>query len=235
MARVAVILIGNELLSGKIEDQNARYAVRLLRERGADLERIAVIPDAIGEIAAEVRRCVADYDWVITSGGVGPTHDDMTYEGVAAGLEVPLVEHAEVAAMLRTYFGTRLTDDHLRMARFPEGALVHTGLNLPIPVVTVGRVAVLPGIPSLFRMALDFLAPMFQGLPFFLEEVVCHHDEGEIAAFLRDVQQRFADVSIGSYPGRTADGVEMVRITVEGRSERSVAAAAAEIRGRLLA
>lgn len=230
MPRVAVIVIGNEILSGKVDEQNAKFAIRFLREVGADLERIAVIPDVLATIAAEVARLSAAYDYVITSGGVGPTHDDITYEGVAAAFALPLDEDPRVAHILRGYFGARLTDDHLRMARFPRGAAVHMRDGLPIPVVAVRNVYVLPGIPVLFQSSLEGFRDMLAGRPFHVREVFCRKDEGEIAAALREVQNGYADLALGSYPFRDDAGVFQVRITVEGRDEARVEAAAAQVR-----
>jgi molybdenum cofactor synthesis domain-containing protein len=230
MPRVAVVVIGNEILSGKVEDLNAKFAVRFLRDIGADLERIAVVPDTLAAIAAEVRACAAAFDAVLTSGGVGPTHDDITYEGVAAAFGVALEEDPRVARMLGDYFGAGLTDDHLRMARFPRGAEVHLGGGLPLPVVSVRNVYVFPGIPMLFEASLRALGEHLRGKPFFLSDVYCRRDEGAIAAALRRVQVAFADLALGSYPFRDAHGVFRVRITVEGRDEARVAEAARQVR-----
>jgi molybdenum cofactor synthesis domain-containing protein len=233
MPRIAIVVIGNEILSGKVEDQNAKFAIALFREIGADLERIVVVPDGLTEIAGEVRACSSAYDYVITSGGVGPTHDDITYEGVAGAFGVPLIEEQKVAHILRGYFGAALTDDHLRMARFPQGSEVHMREGLPIPIVSIRNVFVLPGIPYLFRDSLNALRDMFRGRAFYLQDVFCSKDEGEFAAGLRKIQVSFPDVNLGSYPGRDAQGTFQVRITVEGRVAESVERAAAAVRALL--
>lgn len=230
MPRVAVVVIGNEILSGKVEDLNAKFAVRFLRSIGADLERIAVVPDVLAAIADEVGRCAAAYDIVLTSGGVGPTHDDITYEGVAAAFGRPLVEEPVVARMLGDYFGQTLTSDHLRMAQFPRGAVVHQHDGLPLPVVSVENVYVFPGIPLLFEASLRTFGERFRGRPFFLRDVFCRRDEGVIAAALRSVQTAYEDLALGSYPFRDDQGLFRVRITIEGRDEARVEAAAQRVR-----
>lgn len=230
MPRIAIIVIGNEILSGKVDEQNAKFAVRFLREAGADLERIAVVPDTRAAIADEVARCAAGFDYVLTSGGVGPTHDDITYEGVGAAFGLPLVEDPKVADMLRGYFGDRITDDHLRMARFPRGSEVHMHDGLPLPIVSVRNVFVFPGIPPLFQASLQTFRARFGGRPFVVREVFCRKDEGEIAAALRAVQDGYADLALGSYPFRDDTGVFQVRITIEGRDASRVEAAAARVR-----
>lgn len=230
MPRVAVIVIGNEILSGKVEDLNAKFAIRFLRDIGADLERIAMVPDTLDAIAAEVRRCAGAFEYVLTSGGVGPTHDDITYEGVAAAFGLTLDEDPRVARMLGEYFGGGLTDDHLRMARFPIGAEVHMGGGLPLPVVSVRNVFVFPGIPMLFEASLRALGERLRGKPFYLRDVFCRRDEGSIAAALRGVQAAYADLALGSYPFRDDQGVFRVRITIEGRDEARVHEAAHLVR-----
>lgn len=230
MPRLAIVVIGNEILSGKVEEQNARFAIGFLRSIGADLERICTIADSRSAIAREVRYCSDSFDWVITSGGVGPTHDDLTYEGVAEAFGVGLREHDRVAAMLESYFGSKLTHDHLRMARFPEGSDVEFFPNLPIPLVRRHNVYVLPGIPQFFHRALECLGSRFAGQPVVVREVFCTQDEGEIAAALRTIQQEFADLQLGSYPSFDGDGRVTVRITIEGRDRARVSKAERKVR-----
>src|SRR5215813_4845417 len=117
-----IILIGNEILSGKIADANAAYLCRELRALGVDVRRIIVIPDEIPLIAREVAAFSRDFDVVFTSGGVGPTHDDVTIEGVAQAMGVAVVRHPILAGLLLRYYGDRLNEANLRMAEVPEGA-----------------------------------------------------------------------------------------------------------------
>src|SRR5687767_4934143 len=117
-----IILVGNEILSGKIQDANAVYLCRELRALGVDVRRITVIPDEIDLIAREVAAFSADHDVVFTSGGVGPTHDDVTIEGVARAMGVPIVRHARLVALLEQFYGAAIKDAHLKMAEIPEGA-----------------------------------------------------------------------------------------------------------------
>src|SRR5919201_3110556 len=117
-----IVLIGNEILSGKIADANAAYLCRELRELGVDVRRISVIPDDVDTIAAEIAAFSREFDVVFTSGGVGPTHDDVTIEGVARAMQVPVVRHPELVALLERYYGDRLTEAHRKMAEVPQGA-----------------------------------------------------------------------------------------------------------------
>ena len=234
MPRVAIVVIGNEILSGKVEESNARYAIGRLRALGADLERICVVPDAIDAIAREVRESSAAHDYLITSGGVGPTHDDITYEAMAAAFGEPLIEHPGVVGLLRKFYGEQLSADHLRMARFPRSAVVRMREDHPFPVVSVANVFVFPGIPFLFQAAFDEVAPAFAGPPFHLREVFCMRDEGVIASALRGIQDSFPDLALGSYPRRAAAGGFEVRITIEGRDAGRVNQAASQVEAAVL-
>ena len=229
MPTVAIIVIGNEILSGSVEDRNARFAIDFLRTLGADLQRIAVVPDDPVVIASEVRSCADAFDVVITSGGVGPTHDDLTYEGVALAFGLSLVEDERVSGMLRAYFGERLKDAHLRMARFPAGSAVHIHPGLPIPIAHLRNIYILPGIPELFQSSLEHFGETLRGDPFCWQEVVASMEEGELAEELHRVQARYAELSIGSYPSLAQNGVHRVKVIIEGRGRERVDAAAAEI------
>src|SRR5262245_43845403 len=118
----AALLIGNELLSGKIHEANLVELARTLRAVGVNLRRVVMVPDDLDVIAAEVRALHAAYDVVFTSGGVGPTHDDITIEAIAKAFDVPAVVDATFEAMLREVYGDRMTDGHRRMALVPQGA-----------------------------------------------------------------------------------------------------------------
>src|SRR5262245_48845972 len=147
----AVLLIGDEILSGKVEDENARFLIGELRELGVALRRIEVIPDTIEEIATSVLRCADGFDHVFTSGGVGPTHDDRTMEGIARAFESRLVRHPTIERLLREHFGESLVERNLRMADIVEGAELVVTDSSSWPVVFVRNVCVLPGVPELFR------------------------------------------------------------------------------------
>ncbi|MGH9936180.1 MAG: molybdopterin-binding protein, partial [Blastocatellia bacterium] len=118
----AIIVIGDEILSGKTEDQNARLLIGELRELGVALRRIVIIPDDVEEVAKAARDLSSRFDYVFTSGGVGPTHDDVTLAGVARAFDAPLIRHPNLEARLKTYFGADVDESRLRMADVPEGA-----------------------------------------------------------------------------------------------------------------
>ena len=178
---VAIILIGNELLSGKIADLNGHYAMRRLRALGAEVTRLVVIPDKREEIVEELRRCADRNDVVITSGGVGPTQDDITLECIAETFVVECVLHPRLGALIERYFGERATDAHFRMARIPAGSeLVDAGPET-WPIVKKESVYVLPGVPEIFKAKFEALADNFRQGQWFLRSLYLNVDEGTVA------------------------------------------------------
>lgn len=219
----AIVLIGNELLSGKIRDANAVYAIGRLRELGVQLKRLAVVPDEAEPIRTELRFAAERFDHVFTSGGIGPTHDDITLECVAAAFGVPLRRNRELETILREHFRERLNEDHLRMAEVPEGTgLIHGG-EMRWPVLHFRNIYILPGIPEIFRAKFDAIAERFRAGGFWLRSVYLNADEGTIARHLRDLEARFP-VRVGSYPRLDATD-HRIRVTIEARDAAPVDAA----------
>src|SRR5213593_4935174 len=146
-----IILVGNEILSGKIEDANAIYLCRELRRLGMDVRKIAVIPDDVDVIAAEVAAAHRAWDVVFTSGGVGPTHDDVTIEGVARAMGVAVVRHPLLVGILEKHFGAQLNEAHLKIAEMPEGGQLVGHESVRFPTILMRNVYILPGVPEIFR------------------------------------------------------------------------------------
>lgn len=224
MRTAAIILIGNELLSGKVQDTNAVWATGRLRALGVDLRRVVMIPDVEAEIVDEVRRCSRAVDVVFTSGGVGPTHDDITLQALAAAFDVPLVLDDRLAELMRGHFGDRLTDEHLRMARLPEGTELIEGGEIRWPVMKARNVYVLPGVPQIFRAKFDAIAERLRDGAFYLRSVYLDADEGTIAARLAALEADHG-VAVGSYPRIDREADYRVRVTVEARAAGPVDAA----------
>lgn len=223
MPTVGVVIIGNEILSGKFADENGPFLVGRLRALGADLRRIAVVPDTVEAIATEVRFAAAAFDRVITTGGVGPTHDDVTFEGVAAAYGRALHEEPELVAILRKY-GFPLTDASRRMARVPVGArLIAAGG--PVPVVVVDGTYVLPGVPKWMRAMFEGISAEFGGERPHVARVRTDRDEVAIADALTAVVAMFPQVDIGSYP---REG--FLLIALESRDAAALALAAEAVR-----
>jgi molybdenum cofactor synthesis domain-containing protein len=217
MGRTAgIILIGNELLSGKVADANAVYLCRELRALGVDVRRIVVIPDEVDRIATEVLEFSRGFDVVFTSGGVGPTHDDVTIEGVAHAFGVPVVRDPGMVAALEGFLGGPLNPARLRMAEIPQGAQPMTADGLVFPAVVMHNVYVLPGVPELFRKKFEGLKELFRDVPFHLACVFVNVGEGSLAEHLNGLLERHPDLLLGSYP-EFSNPEYRVKITLESK------------------
>jgi molybdenum cofactor synthesis domain-containing protein len=224
----AILVIGNEILSGKVDDENARFLIAQLRELGVALRRILVIPDVVDEIAAAARELADGFDYVFSSGGVGPTHDDLTMEGVARAFGTRVVRHPELEAMLRRHYGEGLNDRNLRMAELPEGAELLRAAPRDWPVIAYRNVYILPGVPEIFRRKFLAIRDRFRQEPFFLQVVYLAADEGEVAGHLDRVCADFPDVEVGSYPKLDPTGYR-VKVTLESKDRARVEHATAQL------
>ncbi len=227
-----IILIGNEILSGKIADANAAYLCHELRTLGVDVRRISVIPDEVALIGEEVARFSRAYDIVFTSGGVGPTHDDVTIEGVARAMAVRVVRHPSLVAVLEGYYGDRLNDAHLKMAETPEGAELVGGEPLRFPTIVMRNVYVLPGVPEIFRRKFDAIRERFRDEPIHLKNVFVRIGEGSLTDHLNGLLVDYPKLLLGSYP-EFSNPEYKVKVTLESRDEGYVEQALAEFLRRL--
>lgn len=226
VARAAVLLIGDELLTGKVRDENGFALAKALRRRGIRLVEICTVGDDLEEIGAALLRLCRRADLVFTSGGVGPTHDDRTLEAIARATARPLVRNAEMEGQLRLYYGERITDAALRMSDLPEGTLLRAMPGWPVLRLDLPetRVYILPGVPGLLRAKLEHLEAIEGELPtgdgWHLVVLHTSLDESHLAGLLDAVVAEFPEVEVGSYPrwSRTSDGrIQMhVRVTFEG-------------------
>ena len=230
-----VVVIGNEILSGRTQDENLAFLARGLNAVGVRLREARVIPDEAATIAATINEVRAAFDYVFTTGGIGPTHDDITAQSIADAFGVPLVIHPEARRLLETHYRPgEINEARLRMARVPEGAVLLPNPISRAPGFRIGNVFVLPGVPSIMQAIFDELKHNLRGGARVLgRSLSCHLGEGTIAADLAALQARFADVEIGSYPYfRRGDfGVTLVlRGTERARLEQATAELAALIR-----
>jgi molybdenum cofactor synthesis domain-containing protein len=222
MPRAAeIVIIGNEILSGKVGDDNTAFLVAELRGLGVRLERITVIPDdvaAIGEVVAAAARRASV---VLTTGGVGPTLDDVTFEGIARAFGVPLRRSEKMIGVLESFFAGRTTEAHLKMADLPAESELIFSEGLLFPVVLVRNVYIFPGTPQLLRNKFLAIRERFREPPFVLRRVFTTLEEGQIAAALDRVHAAEPGVAIGSYP--TFDAHEYaVQITLESKNRAEV-------------
>jgi len=213
----ALVVVGNEILSGKVQDSNAYFAARELRKIGVALARIATIPDQLALIASEVSYCARNFDFVITSGGVGPTHDDLTMEGVARAFNRRLVVHPDLERLIREHFRERSLDAGHKMAEVPEGAVLNEAGDVRFPTVQIENVYVLPGIPQLFEAKLRALSSRFATDPYFMRAIYLTAGEGTITDQLNDCMRNFPELMLGSYP-RIGDPNYRVKLTLESKN-----------------
>jgi molybdenum cofactor synthesis domain-containing protein len=227
-----IILIGNELLSGKVVDANATFLCRQFRELGVEVRKISVIPDEVEIIAREIRDFGPAYTWVFTSGGVGPTHDDVTVEGIARGLGVPVVRHPHLVARLTEVYRERLNEARLKLAEIPEGAELLAMDSLIVPVLAIGNVFVFPGVPELFRQKFEAIKERFRERPFLLRQVYVRIGEGVLAEHLHAMLREFPELLCGSYP-EFSNPEYRVRVTLESKDPDYLERALRDLLARL--
>jgi len=216
MITAGILIIGNEILSGKVTDTNSPYLCRELRTLGADVDRILTIPDDVQVIAREVRALSDAYDVVLTSGGIGPTHDDLTMEGVALAFGRKVERSSGIAARIERAQGRPPNESQLKMAMVPEDAQLIDAGDLWFPVVVVENVYVFPGIPELLRKKFESVRERFRGVPVLLKRVYVKRRESDIAAELNALLEAFPLLMLGSYP-KIGEETFHVLLTLESR------------------
>ena len=229
----AMIVIGDEILSGRTRDANMHHLAQVLAEKGVDLREARVIPDVAETIIDTVRTLSDRHTHVFTSGGIGPTHDDITADCVAAAFGVPIDVREDARALLAAHYdalGLELNEARLRMARIPEGAELIENPVSAAPGFSLGNVHVMAGVPRIFAAMVESLMPRITGgAPILTETLRIDRGEGEIAGPLRDMAESFADLSFGSYPFQR-DGVYGANVVIRGTDPRRIAEAAARLR-----
>lgn len=199
----AMLVIGNEVLSGRTREANAWYAAQKLFERGCRLAEIAVVPDVDEAIVSTLNRLRHQFDAVITSGGIGPTHDDITMESVARAFGVELIEHRFIVQAMTDYYGEEgMNEGRKRMTRVPEGSHLIRCEKTIAPGARIDNVYILAGVPYIFESQFDSILDRFGDTPFLRHEIEVELAESRFSSQLTDIQNQFDDVEIGSYPGR---------------------------------
>ncbi len=223
--RAAALIIGNELLSGKVAELNVVVLARTLRSLGIVLDRVLMVPDERALIAQEVARLAANHDVVFTSGGVGPTHDDVTVAAVADAFNVQAVAHPVLEGWLRSAYREHITEGHLLMARAPEGSRLVSTAEHSWPTIVKENVWVLPGIPEIFAMKMQVVVSELGGAPAFVSlSVYTTLDEGPLKPLLDRVVFEHASVEVGSYP-KWQEPRYKTKVTFDGLDEHAVYAA----------
>jgi molybdenum cofactor synthesis domain-containing protein len=227
-----IVVIGNEILSGKVVDTNSPFLARELRLLGAELRRVAVVPDELDDIVEVVGDFHRRFDVVFTSGGVGPTHDDITIAGVARALGRRVVRHPGIEGRLREFYADRINEARLKMAEVPEGAELVLGGSLNFPTILVANVYVLPGIPEILEQKFLAIRDRFASTPYHVKVVYTREGEGTIAEYLNATLAKFPALLLGSYP-KIGDPEYLVKVTLESKDRSYVEAAFAHLLGLL--
>ena len=211
-----ILIIGNEILSGKVQDANSPYLCRELRALGVEVRRISVIPDDVNTIAEESSTFSGAYDIVFTTGGVGPTHDDVTVEGIAKGLGRRVVIHPDLERVVKELYPGKVNSARLRLAQVPEGAELLGQPDLVFPVVLIKNIYIFPGVPEILAQKFNGIKERFRDAPFFLKTVFVTDGEGAIAEHLNTVIREFPELLLGSYPELNHPDYR-VRLTLESK------------------
>ena len=233
-----IVIIGDEILSGKFADENATFLIGALAELGVDLRRVSMIPDDLDDIAATVRMVSERFDWVFTSGGVGPTHDDMTMAGIARAFDTRVVVDPTLERILYDHWGPSMPEANLRLAEMPEGAELVRGpvgtTSARWPVVCYRNIYILPGVPRLFRQKFLDIQERFRGAPLVRARVYLNADEGDFAEALTALTLEHPQVKIGSYP-RFEETEFRVLLTLESHEDAALSAALGALEAALVA
>jgi molybdenum cofactor synthesis domain-containing protein len=244
----ALVVIGDEILSGRTQDRNIAQLATWLNQQGIRLAEVRVVPDDLERIAEAVNALRSAHDYLFTTGGIGPTHDDITVDSIAAAFGVPVIVHPEARRILEDYYRARggrgaLTEARLRMARVPEGAELLANPSSGAPGVRIGNVYILAGVPHIAASMLDALSGTLEGgRPMVSVTVGAYAAESDVADLLRETEAAHPGVAIGSYPffkeGRyganfviRSEDQELVRQTSDDLAERLRAAGYEPVEG----
>lgn len=226
---VAAVIIGNEVLTAKVTEQNGAHLIQRLRQRGVPLRMMTFVPDEIDAIVDAVTRARQVAQYVLTSGGIGPTHDDVTVRAVSLALGRQVVRVPELEADVKKFYGDRATPEALRLADAPEGAELLLRDGAWYPVLGCEGVFMLPGVPTLFRLQLETVLARLPGEPVHVRSLFLALGEPELAAALDEVALKLPEIAIGSYPQFEPGLDYKVKVTVEGKDRAGVEHAADEL------
>jgi molybdenum cofactor synthesis domain-containing protein len=230
-----LVVIGDEILSGRTQDRNVAQVGTWLNLQGIRLAEVRVVPDDMDEIAAAVNALRARYDYLFTTGGIGPTHDDITVDAIAAALGVEVVVHPKARAMLAGYYAGRggVTEARLRMARVPEGAELIENRMSGAPGIRLGNIFILAGVPHIATLMLEALSGQLEGgRPLLSRTIGCWSPESEVADLLGETERAHIGCQIGSYPF-FKDGRVGANFVVRSTEEGALEACASDLAHRL--
>jgi len=234
----AVLVIGDEILSGRTKDKNIGYIAEYLTGAGIDLKEVRVVPDEEPEIIAAVNALRARYTYLFTTGGIGPTHDDITAECVAKAFNLPIDYHPRAVEIMQARVaatGGVMNEARMRMTRVPLGGELVLNKVSGAPGFWIGNVIVMAGIPSVMQAMLDYVAPRLKtGARMISETVRADLREGDIGTALGAIAKAHPDVVIGSYPFQDPNGAANTNVVIRSRDPQKLAAAKAAVETMLV-
>lgn len=232
----AMIIIGNEVLSGRTQDKNLAFVAKMLGEIGIDMLEARVIPDELDVVVAAVNELRARYDYIFTSGGIGPTHDDITADCIAAAFGVTLEKHPLAMQALQAHYDAQQADFNearQRMARIPQGASLIDNPVSTAPGFKIENVHVMAGVPKIMQAMMENILPTLKGGETLSSITVTSNvPEGSIAAEMGALQEQFPEVNIGLYPFYSPEGAG-VSVVARGRDAEKLAAVEAAVKAHL--
>jgi molybdenum cofactor synthesis domain-containing protein len=229
-----ILVIGVEILSGRTKDKNIGFIAEYLTNIGIDLKEVRVVSDDEDAIIEALNALRKRYTYVFTTGGIGPTHDDITADSVAKAFGVKIDHHPEVVARFEERFGADLNEARLRMARIPEGADLIQSATILAPGFMIGNVIVMAGVPSIMQAMMDIISPkLTSGVRMLSETVRANAREGDIGGPLREIAAAHPDTSIGSYPFQDENAKPNTNIVVRSRDVDKLSAAVAAVTAML--
>ncbi|PZO90380.1 MAG: competence/damage-inducible protein A [Sphingomonas sanxanigenens] len=232
-----LVVIGDEILSGRTQDRNVAQIALWLNLQGIRLAEVRVVGDTTAAIVEAVNQLRARNDYLFTTGGIGPTHDDITVDAIAEALGVPVVVHPKARAVLEAYYATRggLTETRLRMARVPEGASLIENRMSGAPGIRHGNIFIMAGVPHITAMMLDALSGTLEGgRPLISEAIGCWVAESEVADLLRETEKAHDHCQIGSYPF-FREGKAGANFVIRSTRREALEACAADLAAKLAA
>ena|SRR5690348_12051840 len=232
-----LLVIGDEILSGRTKDKNIGFIAEYLTNIGIDLKEVRVVADEEAEIVAALNALRHRYSYVFTTGGIGPTHDDITADSVAKAFGVAIDHHPEVVARFRERWGPAdLNEARLRMARIPDGAELIQSATILAPGFKLDNVIVMAGVPSIMQAMMDIVAPKLKsGVRMLSDSVRADAREGDVGGPLREIANTHPETIIGSYPFMDEDGKPNTHLVVRSRDPEKLASAMAAVKEMLAA
>lgn len=221
-----ILVIGDEILSGRTKDKNIGFIAEYLTNIGIDLKEVRIVADDEGDIIAALNALRERYTYVFTTGGIGPTHDDITADSVAKAFGVPINHHPEVVERFRKRFGDDINEARLRMARVPDGSSLVESATIMAPGFWIGNVIVMAGVPTIMQAMMDIVAPKLKsGQRMLSETVQANAREGDIGGPLREIAEAHPETMIGSYPFLDDEKKPNTNLVVRSRDPEKLRAA----------